>query len=273
MNSPTLIETRDPDLIKRGSDFGLKVAANLVHVLSREDLEWWEKNLPDIQPALRKGFSLNQLGQSEAPLAKRPPRPFFAFADTNASTALNEAEEFAEQFFGHRSELGKQFTMPETLLWKEVIAVYDPGTLTHRRSVDQALKSQPKLKGVYEERDLMDYKDAKATGKPTLRFIERSTQPTPDTMNLTADEMVATKRTFLDLRGYIIAFGMYHRATGHFIDPKTWTRFPTSRLPGGGVARGYWNPDHSKVLFYWCLAGRRSSRIGGREAVECSLAT
>lgn len=201
------------------------------------------------------------------------PRPSFAFADTNALKAIKEAEDFAEKHFGHRPDLRKQFTMPKVLPWKIVIAVYDPGTLTHRQAMDQALKAQPKLKTVFEEQDLMDYKDAKASGKPTLRFIERSTQPTPDTMNLTADEMVATGRVFLDLRGYIIAFGMYHKVTGHFLDPETWTRFPTSRLPGGYVADGRWGPGSSEVRFYWDYAGHRSSRIGGREAVECALAT
>ncbi len=266
------MDTQDPKLVARGYNLGLRIAANVATSLTREELEYWEQNLGQLQLGLRTGFGLIQVADP-APSSPPTPHTSFAFTDTNALKAIEEAENFAEQYFGHRPDLRKQFVMPQVLPWKIVIAVYDPGTLTHRQAVDQALKAQPKLKSVYEERDVMDYKDAQASGKPTLRFVERSTQPTPDTMNLTADEMVATGRVFLDLRGYIIAFGMYHKVTGHFLDPETWTRFPASRLPGGGVAYGGWAPGSSRVGFRWLHAASRLSRVGGRVAVSVPLAT
>lgn len=271
MKGTPLMDTQDPKLVARGYNLGLRIAANVATSLTREELEYWEQNLGQLQLGLRTGFGLAKPDQADPP----PPssRPSFAFAATNAAQALKEAEAFAEQFFGHRRDLHLHFVMPETLLWKEVIAVYDPGTLNNRMAVDQALKAQSKLKNVYEERDLMDYKDAKASGKPTLRFIERSEKPTADLMGLSADEMVATKRPLLDQRGYIIAFGTYHKATDCFLDRETWTRFPTSRLPDGKVALGYWYPGRSQVYFNWNGAASRHSRFGGREAVECDLAT
>ncbi|MEK7644740.1 MAG: hypothetical protein AAB391_00240 [Patescibacteria group bacterium] len=274
MKGTPLSDANDVALTVRAIALGMKLALNLPKVFTLRELEHYEANLDELPGILRNGSRFTATATQEgATQTEPPPRPSFAFADTNALKAIEEAEDFAEKHFGHRPDLRKQFTMPKVLPWKIVIAVYDPGTLTHRQAVEQALKAQPKLKSVYEERDLMDYKDAKASGKPTLRFVERSTQPTPDTMNLTADEMVATGRVFLDLRGYIIAFGMYHKVTGHFLDPKTWTRFPTSRLPDGGVASGYWFPGYSKVRFDWDYAGYRGSDIGGREAVNCALAT
>ena len=249
---------------------GMKLALNLPKVFTLRERAH-EANLDEL-PGISERLSLYRDSHPRRCDSDRTsPRPSFAFADTNALKAI-EAEGLPRNTSAI-ALLRKRFTMPKVLPWKIVIAVYDPGTLTHRQAVEQALKAQPKLKSVYEERDLMDYKDAKASGKPTLRFVERSTQPTPDTMNLTADEMVATGRVFLDLRGYIIAFGMYHKVTGHFLDPKTWTRFPTSRLPDGGVASGYWFPGYSKVRFDWDYAGYRGSDIGGREAVNCALAT
>ena len=205
--------------------------------------------------------------------AQPPPRPSFPFTDTNALAAIKEAEDFAEQYFGHRPDLRTQFVMPETFPWeeKEVIAVYDPGTISNRQVVEQALKSQPKLKRVYEEENLMDYEDANASGKPTLRFVARSETPTADLMDLSADEMVATKRTLLDQRGYIIGFGTYHKVTGGFLEQKTGTRFPASRLPDGKVADGGWNRGCTEFCFSRARAGRRITGIGGRETVECPL--
>lgn len=273
MKGTPLSDANDVALTTRAIALGMKLAFNLPKVFTLMELEHYEAHLDELPEVLRRGSRFTAMLSEVPQQAETPPRPSFAFADTNALKAIKEAEDFAEKHFGHRPDLRKQFTMPKVLPWKIVIAVYDPGTLTHRQAVDQALKAQPKLKTVFEEQDLMDYKDAKASGKPTLRFIERSTQPTPDTMNLTADEMVATGRVFLDLRGYVIAFGMYHKVTGHFLDPETWTRFPTSRLPDGNVALGYWNPVCSEVCFYWRSAGCRVSDLGGREAVECALAT
>ncbi|TAK57997.1 hypothetical protein EPO17_00545 [Patescibacteria group bacterium] len=268
-----LLETGDAKLVARAYNLGFKMVANVATTLTVEQLEYWEQNLSGIPDALRKGFGLDQSEQLEAPQAPPPPRPSFVFADTNALKALKEAEDLAEEFFGHRPDLRKQFTMPETLPWKSVIAVYDPGDLDNRATLNKALKAQKCLKDIYEESAVENYSGSEASGKPTLRFIERSEKPTENTMGLSANEMVATKRTFLDLRGYAIAFGTYHKATGRFLDSETWTRFPHNRLRSGKVADGYWDPGCSQVDFCWFVAGLRLSRAGGREAVECALAT
>ncbi|MEK9131749.1 MAG: hypothetical protein AAB447_02475 [Patescibacteria group bacterium] len=266
MNGIPLMETGDAKLVARGFLLGQKIAANVATSLNREELEYWEKHLPEIPDALRRGFGLTE------PEAPKVEAPRFAFADTNAAQAIKEAEDFAEQYFGHRPDLLKQFMMPETLPWKkEVIAVYDPGTLTNREAVEKALKSQKSIANIWEETDVTRYSGSEATGRPTLRFIERSARPTEDTMGLSADEMVATKRTFLDLRGYVIAFATYFKATKGFLDSETWTRFPNNRLPDGKVAHGYWHPGSSEVRFSWYYSDNRDSCIGAREAVECSL--
>jgi len=274
MNGIPLMETGDAKLVARAHLLGHKIAANVATSLTADELEYWERNLPEIPNALRRGFGLTKPEMSSPePAVVIPPRPSFAFAATKAAQALKEAEDFAERMFGHRPDLRKQFAMPETLPWEKVIAVYDPGTLDNAQAIEKAIKSQRAIADVYEEVPVNHYSGHKATGRPTLRFIEWSERPTEDTMGMSADDLVATKRTFLDLRGYAIAFGTYHKVTGRFLDSQTWTRFPNNRLPGGEVAGGYWSPGHSRVYFGWYHSGSRNSDAGGREAVEVPLAS
>jgi len=55
-NSTPLMETGNPDLIARAYNLGLKIVPNLAHVLSQDDLEYWESNLGEIKTGLRSGF-------------------------------------------------------------------------------------------------------------------------------------------------------------------------------------------------------------------------
>ncbi|MEI6346280.1 MAG: hypothetical protein WCO79_03570 [bacterium] len=270
VNGIPLVETGDAKLVARAYNLGHKIGANVASTLTAADLEYWEQHLPEIPDALCRGFGRSD---QKVPQVTPPPRPAFALASTNALEALKKAEDFAEKFFGTRPDLRKQFVMPATLPWEKVIVVYDPGDLDNGAALEKTLKAEPKLADIYEEVGVMKYSGSKATGTPTLRFIERSEKPTADTMNLSADEMVATKRTFLDLRGYAIAFGTYHHSTKRFLDSETWTRFPHNRLPDGGVAGGGWDPGRSQVRFYWYRPAARDSGIGAREAVDCVLAT
>ncbi|HEY4514589.1 MAG TPA: hypothetical protein VJJ22_00295 [Candidatus Paceibacterota bacterium] len=72
MKGTPLIDTRDPELIARGYNLGLKVVANLPHAISQAELEHWESHLGDIKEALERGFALENIPVPVAPSAFTP---------------------------------------------------------------------------------------------------------------------------------------------------------------------------------------------------------
>ncbi len=182
---------------------------------------------------------------------------------------LAKTEEFAEKHLGVRVNLRERFAIPAELPWESAIPVFDPGALTNRGMVDFALRAQGLA--VWEEEDVMKYAGSEAGEAPTLHFINNSVTPDDDTMNLSPNDLRATKKSFLRLRGYGLAFAVYYFATGKYLDPKTFTWFPEDRLPGGSVAHGAWDPARREVRFYWGCAGYRSSDGGARVAMPVSL--
>lgn len=57
MNGKPLIESRDPALIARAYNLGLKAVPNFPQVLTLEDLVYWETNVTKIRAGVRNGFS------------------------------------------------------------------------------------------------------------------------------------------------------------------------------------------------------------------------
>jgi len=66
MKRTPLIETGDAALVARAYDLGLKIAANVKNVLTKEELEQWESSLGLIPEAFRRGFCL-PLGTAHDP--------------------------------------------------------------------------------------------------------------------------------------------------------------------------------------------------------------
>jgi hypothetical protein len=71
----------------------------------------------------------------------------------------------------------------------------------------------------------------------------------------------------MTLREYAIAFSLYFKETGKYLDEVGWTYLRDS-LPGGGVADGYWYPHDRRVEFHWYYAGNRDSGGGARVAIS-----
>ncbi len=67
-----LIELNDSGLIVRGYNLGLKVVPNLLHVLSPEDLEYWEGHLPEMKEALAKTLVRSKSTEAPATPAQKP---------------------------------------------------------------------------------------------------------------------------------------------------------------------------------------------------------
>lgn len=74
-----LIELNNPELIVRGYNLGLKVVPNILHVLSQDDLEYWEGHLPDMKDALAKSLVRSKQIQpaKPKPSPKKPITPIF----------------------------------------------------------------------------------------------------------------------------------------------------------------------------------------------------
>ena len=201
----------------------------------------------------------------------------FKVENTNLSEAIANCERFSKEILGITVDLREQFNMPTELPRENVLVIYDPG-LNNREAVEKALKSQKKIKKVYEETDVMNYDGSRANGKPTLQIIANSITPEADTLGDNAkspDQLVADGRNYLRLRGYALAFGQRHFLHGDYLDPKTWTWFPKDRLPSGKVAFGCWfpGPDDRKVGFCWFRSGSCDPDYGARLAIPVSLKT
>lgn len=182
---------------------------------------------------------------------------------------IAKTEEFTKKFLGVEVDLRDRFAIPTELPWKSIIPVFDPGGLTNRNAIQKALKDLGLA--VYEEVDVMKYSGSGANKEPTLRFIQNSILPDEDTMGLSSNQLVATSKNWLDLRGYVLAFGLHHFATGEYLDPQTFTWLPIARLAAGGVANGLWYPDSRKVRFGWDSSDHRNGRSGSRLAMPCTL--
>lgn len=61
MNGKPLIEKDDPALITRAYNLGLKLVPNLAHILTVEDLEYWEANVSRLKEGLEWSFAKYRL--------------------------------------------------------------------------------------------------------------------------------------------------------------------------------------------------------------------
>jgi hypothetical protein len=190
---------------------------------------------------------------------------------TTLSSWLPKAEEFAKKFLGVTFNLRERFVLTDEQLAGDYIPVFDPGTLNNQKAVSKALKGQ-KLT-VYEETDVMKYKGSEQNGTETLHLIKNSLRPDPDTMGLPPNQLKETGKNFLSLRGFTLAFGLYHFATRDNLDPNTWTWFPENTLSSGGVAYGCWGPNYRRVYFHWSYPRCANSNSGARLAIPVPLRT
>ena len=209
MSGIPLIETGDPGLIVRGYNLGLKIVPNLLHVLTTEELEYYEVNLPELKNALAKGL---KFPQPEVQITQASPVPVvFKTSDTDLNFWLDKCQEFTKEYLGVVINLRERFAIPAELPWQSVIPVFDPAGLTNRDAAQKALKDFGLT--VYEEVDVMKYCSSEASKKPTLHFIQNSIRPDEDTMGMSADQLVTTGKNWLDMRGYTLAFAVHHLAT------------------------------------------------------------
>lgn len=241
-------------------DFALLIAGQVHAAQLPEDVEaYFLRNKDQVTLALTRGFVLP--GQETLAVITTP--------EQTLDWWLTKTEEFSKKHLGVEINLRERFAIPAELPWGSVIPVFDPGSLTNRDAIEKALTGL-KL-NVYEEVDVMKYAGSEASKEPTLYFIENSVRPNSDTMNMSPDDLRATTKNFVCLRGYALAMAVYHFATGKYLDPETFTWFPEDRLSDGCVAYGYWYRSDSKVWFDWRNPDSRCSSGGARVAMPVPL--
>jgi len=195
----------------------------------------------------------------------------FKASDTDLDYWLDQTQKFTKKHLGVEVNLRERFAIPAELPWKSVLPVFDPGNLDNRGMVEKALKGLGL--NVYEETDVMNYASSAMSGAPTLHLIENSIIPNADTMGKSPNDLRETKKLYLRLRGYGLAFALCFSAKKVWLDSQTWTWFPEDRLSDGDVANGYWDPGYRKVGFDWSDPGDRRSSSGARVAMPVSLKT
>ncbi len=258
----------DTPLVKRAYNLGLKVVPNFLS-LNEDQIAYYEQHLDELPIAVKRGFTLPVQSQEvQAPVIVVS-TSMYKTADTDLARWLPKTHEFTKKYFGVEVDFSK-FDIPEELPWKNVLPVFDPGGLTNR----QALKKLKKALGPnepYEEVDVMQYSGSEASLGPVLHLIERSIRPNDNTMNMSPNELVATRKNWLRLRGYALGTSFHHFIAEEFLDPQTWTWFPCDRLPSDEVSLGSWDPDSRQVRFSWDGAGDRDPGMGARLAVSVNL--
>lgn len=243
-------------------DLALLIAGQVHAAQLPEEVEtYFLQNKDQVPLALSRGFVLPE---QETPVVITTP-------EQTLDWWLAKTEEFGKKHLGVEINLRERFVIPDELPWQSVIPIFDPGALTTRGAVNKALKGLNL--SVYEEVNVMKYAGSEASKEPTLHFIENSVRPDKDSMNLSPDELRATGKRYLRLRGYALAMAVYHFATGEYLDPETFTWFPEDRLPVGSVAYGHWRRSFSRVGFVWDNPDYRRSNGGARVAMPVSLKT
>ncbi len=276
MKGIPLIETQDPALIVRGFNLGLKLVSNMPQVLTIEQLEHYEQNLPQLQEVLRRGFVLpGEVSRVEVvESAKVPtPEPLILTATGETFAEWLEAREKLHKFLtGETVIFRDMFMMDDRVLARtDIMPVFRPAGATNRMALDWKMKLG--MNASYEEADVMKYKNSRGLDISQLGFIKRSIRPDADTLGKNAkspdgllEVKVEKNQNWINLFGWSDADNLHFLITDEHLDSgETLTWFPDDRLPGGErVAHGYWVVDSAQADFRWHSRGLCSPSLGAR---------
>ena len=196
----------------------------------------------------------------------------------NAEVHIKAMEDYTKKAFGLEVHLAKIFNLSlipsllTTVSWTSVLPVFIP-KVNNRQAVDSLITGGFKnfKKKAYEVEDVMKYKGSEASDQLRLLLIESSPRPNTDTMGVSPRNLVKTGKLWLPLKGYAIAQGLYHQMTKEYLDPETWTWFPSETLSDGRTAFGYWRPGYGNVGFGRRGSGYEDGYYGARLAIPVPL--
>jgi hypothetical protein len=258
-------------------DLGFMIALNLPKAGLGPDVVEFYKNHPDkIQAALRRGFT----AQTESMVTEQKKTiPDFSGAGETFGDWLTACELLHEFDTGEKISLRDMFVIPDELLSRtDIMPVFRPAGASNRDAVNRKKKLGIV---VWEETDVMKYKNSKGPKVPELYFISRSARPDENTLGSEAkcpDDLlkikVADNQRWLNLYGYATADDLHFLITGEHLDPQeTLTWFPEDRLSDGHVVHGRWRADDGRVRFDWYGPQYCDPGIGARLATRLPLKT
>ncbi|MBI2474491.1 MAG: hypothetical protein HYV68_02205 [Candidatus Taylorbacteria bacterium] len=178
---------------------------------------------------------------------------------------LAAREELHKFWTGDTIVLRDMFAFTEEQLARtDVIPVFRPVGATNRLAVDWKKKLGI---SVYEEVDVMGYKNSGGPKKPELYLINRSVRPDEDTLGegnkKSPDQLIVVpKKIWAGLYGWCDADSLHFAITENHLDPETVTWFPKDRLADGRVARGDWYG--ARVYLCWHYSDDCYPRYGAR---------
>lgn len=196
----------------------------------------------------------------------------FGIEETDLALWLRRLEEFAREFLKVKVNLSESFFIPQEIPWKSVIPIFDPGL--DNRGMVNVLENFGFT--VHQSPDVMKYSGSCRTRKPTLHLIGNSRVPDEETLGKSPRWLRRWYQSYdsiLSLRGYGLAFALYHYVTRQILDARTFTWFPEDCLPGGLVARAEFFPaNNGKVIDFYSRDADQSCPEGGvRLAISVPL--
>ena len=213
------------------------------------------------------------------PSPKETPPLILTPASPTFGNWLEMREELHKFLTGETVILRDMFTMNDEVLARtDIMPFFRPANATNRMAVDWKKKLGI---AVWEETDVMKYKNSKGPKVPELGFISRSVRPDADTLGKNAkspNDLIKVKlqklQAWLNLYGWCDAGNLHFKIINKHLDSgETLCWFPEDRLPGGRVARGFWRADDGEAELSWFRADDCYPRLGARLAEFLPLKT
>jgi hypothetical protein len=263
MKGTPLIQTRDPDLIVRCNNLGLKLVSNLPHAITEGELGYWENHLDELKSGLRNGLSLDR---------KVTVLPTVEALPTNSDNTvilewLTQWPVFCKEF-GLKVELDFDALKTDTSILNRREGfnwfVYKPTGFTARNAIEILEKLKSDFT-VFEEIPVEEYtsKELRPT-KPHLVLCRADVEPDKD-WRTSANSMRGTSVPFLDHTERYLLEAFHYWLYKKSLDIVGWTRCPRSRTSDDKVA--FACRCGSKFKAYWSFGRYAYPRGGGREVV------
>lgn len=172
---------------------------------------------------------------------------------------ISKSEEYTRELFGEKVSLRTKFVFP-SLPWLGAIPVYDPDTLP----TVEVLRRTVSLLGIqsWGGPASRHYHGCMPGGRPRLQFTPEGKAPSVETLGKSNLSLKQSGKPYLEIRSYVIAYGLFYSATREFFDLESETGFPCDQMPGPGRS---W---HASFRTLHSLDGNYEMRCSWQYAVD-----
>lgn len=243
-------------------------------IIQQSDHPYWKaiEAIFNPQPASQETVTEIEQPKETPPFLLLPASPTFG-------NWLKMREELHKFLTDESVILRDMFTMNDEVLARtDIMPFFRPAGATNRMAVDWKKKLGIV---VWEETDVMNYKNSKGPKIPELGFISRSVRPDADTLGKNAkypNDIIKVKlqklQAWLNLYGWCDADNLHFKILGEHLDSgETFCWFPEDRLPDGSVACGGWYAGRGEARLHWLRTVSCGPGFGARLAEFLPLKT